>query len=251
MKYPFLGKTALVTGASSGIGKATALAFAKNGAQVIIADIADATVTLAEIEALGGKGVFRKTDVSQEEELKELMNYIREEFEELDFAFNNAGIETGACKIEETTSDDWNRIMDINAKGVWLCMKYEIPLMRNAGKGAIVNCASVAGLVGAAGLGVYSASKHAVVGLTKAAALENARKGIRVNAVCPGVIRTPMVERFINGDDKIEQSVVANEPMKRLGLPEEIANTVLFLCSDAASFTTGQAIAVDGGWTTQ
>jgi len=250
MEYPFNGKVALITGAASGIGKATAMAFAARGASVVLADIVESD-TLELIRASGGTGVFIRTDVSREEQVAAMVAKAVETYGRLDYAFNNAGIEGEATFMEAVAVDDWMRIMDVNLKGVFLCMKHQIPVMRQTGNAAIVNCASIAGLVGFPGLSAYGASKHGVVGLTKAAALENARKGIRVNAVCPGVIRTPMVERFVGEDPTREQLLIGDGPMRRLGLPEEIAKTVLFLCSDEASFTTGQAIAVDGGWTSR
>ena len=250
MEYPFSGKVALVTGAASGIGKATALAFAQKGASVVLADIQESD-TLDLIKAGGGSGIFIHTDVSREDQVAAMVAAGVAAYGRLDFAFNNAGIEGEATFVEAVQETDWMRIIDVNLKGVFLCMKHQIPIMRKTGNAAIVNCASIAGLVGFAGLSAYGASKHGVVGLTKAAALENARKGIRVNAVCPGVIRTPMVERFVGEDPEREQALVGDGPMRRLGLPEEIAKTVLFLCSEEASFTTGQAIAVDGGWTSK
>lgn len=248
MNDQFSGKTALVTGAASGIGQATALAFAKNGARVVVADLADASETLGKIKELGGESLYIKVDVSQEDEVKDMIKKTIDIFGSLDYAFNNAGIETGAVAIDKTDAEVFDQIMAVNLRGVFLCMKYQIPEMRKTGNAAIVNCASIAGLNGFAGLGAYAASKHGVVGLTKAAALENAKKGVRINAVCPGVIRTPMVERFTGGDPTLEASLIVGEPMGRLGLPEEIANTVIFLCSSDASFMTAQAVSVDGGW---
>jgi NAD(P)-dependent dehydrogenase (short-subunit alcohol dehydrogenase family) len=169
----------------------------------------------------------------------------------LDYAFNNAGVEGVSIPLQDVTETDWDRTLDINLKGTWLCMKYELPAMLKQGKGAIVNCASIAGLVGFSFAAPYVASKHGLVGLTRTAALENAKLGIRVNAVCPGIIHTPMIDRYTKGDTKVEAQLAAGEPIGRVGLPEEVADAVVWLCSDASSFVTGQAIAVDGGWVAQ
>ncbi len=170
------------------------------------------------------------------------------QFERLDYAFNNAGIEGMMSNIQDCTEENWDRTISINLKGIWLCMKYEIPQMLKQGKGAIVNCASVAGLIGFPGLPAYVASKHAVAGLTKTAALENSKEHIRVNAVCPGVIHTNMIDRITGKDKNVEQQYTNMEPVGRMGTPEEVAEAVVWLCSDSASFVTGTALPVDGGW---
>ena len=251
MEQIFKGKVAVVTGSSYGIGRSTAIAFAKRGAKVVLSDWVDDKDTREVIGQAGGEAVYFKCDVSNEEEVRSLMAQAVSHYGRLDFAFNNAGVEGSPAPVADCSNENWDRTIGINLRGVWLCMKHQIPAMLKTGGGVIVNNASIAGLVGFAGVPAYVASKHGVVGLTKNAALDYAKQNIRVNAVCPGVIQTPMIERFTGGDPKVIQQLVAGEPMDRLGQPEEIAETVVFLCSDAASFITGQAIAVDGGWTTR
>jgi NAD(P)-dependent dehydrogenase (short-subunit alcohol dehydrogenase family) len=243
------GKIALVTGGGSGIGRATALAFAREGAKVLIADVIvdSAKETLQMIKEAGGEGMVTKVDVSQSEEVESMVNQLVDTYGRLDCAFNNAGIGGGWGFTAKCTEEEWDRVMSINLKGVWLCMKYEIPQMLQQGGGSIVNTASVAGLVGMLGTPAYVASKHGVVGITKAAAMEYATSGIRINAVCPGIIRTPMIGRRLERKPESEAVYRSMEPMGRLGTPEEIAEAVVWLSSDAASFVTGLPMAVDGG----
>lgn len=245
------GKVALVTGGGSGIGRASAIGFAREGARVVVADI-DAEAGQSTVDAIGSSGaqaIFVRTDVSKQADVEAMINTTIEAFGHMDCAFNNAGIEgTVGIPTADYSVDNWDRVIDINLKGVWLCMKYELSHMLKQGGGAIVNTASVAGLVGGTFGSAYYASKHGVVGLTKAAAIEYGGSAIRVNAVCPGVIRTEMAERVIKDRQDLEDSVTALHPLGRLGTPEEVAETVVWLSSDAASFVTGQAIAVDGGY---
>jgi NAD(P)-dependent dehydrogenase (short-subunit alcohol dehydrogenase family) len=248
MGKSFKNKVAIVTGGAAGIGRAAAIAFADNGAKVVVADWKKDSHTLDAIKALGGEAIFVKCDVSKSADVKALVEKTIATYGRLDFAFNNAGIEGAMGATAECTEKNWDRTLDINLKGVFLCMKYQIPEMLKHGKGAIVNCASVAGLVGFQGLPAYVASKHGMVGLTKTAALEYATSGIRVNAVCPGVIRTEMIDRLTGKDPEAEKQFESMEPVGRMGAPEEIADAVIWLCSDASSFVTGQAIAVDGGF---
>ncbi len=251
MEKIFQNKVAIVTGGSFGIGRATAIAFAKLGAKVAVADCIEDQETIDTIKNLGGEALFIKCDVSKANEVKAMVEKTISTFGRLDYAFNNAGIEGGSETTEECSEENWDRIINVNLKGVWLCMKYQIPEIRKAGKGAIVNCASIAGLVGFQGSPGYTASKHGVVGLTKTTALENAKLGIRVNAVCPGVIRTPMIDRFTGKSKEVEKQFEDAEPIGRLGNPEEVADAVIYLCSDAASFITGHSLPVDGGWVAQ
>lgn len=251
MEKTFEGKVAIITGGSFGIGRATCVAFAKRGAKVVIADWIEDQETLNLIQAAGGDAIFVKCDVSSEEDVKNLVEKTINTFGRLDFAFNNAGIEGHKAPVHECTTENWDKTIGINLKGVWLCMKYQIPHMLKTGKGSIVNCASVAGLVGFSGIPAYVASKHGVVGLSKNAALDYAKTGLRVNAVCPGVIRTPMIDRFTGKDKEVEKAFESMEPVGRMGEPEEVAEAVVWLCSDGATFVTGQAIAVDGGWIAQ
>ena len=248
-------KIALVTGAASGIGRATSLVMAREGATLVVSDInaEGGEETLSAIKDLGGQGIFIHADVSKADDVQALVAGVVETYGRLDCAYNNAGIEGFMeGRLHEYPEDIWDRLIDINLKGVWLCLKYEIPRMLEQGGGAIVNTASAAGLVGSRRLSAYVASKHAVVGLTKAAALEYARDGIRVNAVCPGIIDTPMVRRLIAGREADDEGPISSlQPVGRLGAPEEIAESVAWLCSDAASLVTGAAMAVDGGFTAQ
>jgi NAD(P)-dependent dehydrogenase (short-subunit alcohol dehydrogenase family) len=244
------GKVGLVTGATSGIGRETAVLFAKAGAKVVVSGRRDleGNETVDLIRAAGGDGLFVKTDVSQASEVEVLVQKAVEKFGRLDVAFNNAGIEGVWVPIVRQSEEDWDRTIAINLKGVWLCLKYEIRQMLKQGSGgAIVNMASVTGLVGGGGAAAYSASKHGVIGLTKSAALETARKGIRINAVCPGVIETAMEQRLF-GAPAVHKSVVGLHPIGRLGKPAEIAEAVIWMCSDRASFMTGQSLVLDGGF---
>ena len=251
MEKIFENKVAIVTGGSFGIGQATALAFVRRGAKVVIADwIEDKEqATLKQIAATGGEALFVHCDVSKAGDITAMIDKAFSAYGGLDFAFNNAGVEGVSALRHECTQENWERTLSINLTGTWLCMKHELPHMLKQGKGAIVNCASVAGLIGFTGLPAYVASKHAVLGLTKTAALENAKLGIRINAVCPGVIRTPMIDRITGKDKVAEQQFISMEPAGRFGEPAEVAEAVVWLCSDAASFVTGHAIPVDGGWT--
>jgi len=253
MGKSFIGKVALVTGGSSGIGRATAIAFAKEGAKVVIGDIltekGEETVRL--IRQGGGDAIFVQVDVSKSTDVKNLIQSCIQTYGKLDCAFNNAGIEGGIAPTADCTEENWDRVIDINLKGQWLCMKYEIPQMLKQGKGAIVNMASVAGLVAVQGLPAYCASKGGIIQLTKAAALEYAKAGIRINVVCPGLIETPLAERVINFIPEYGAQVIAGHPLGRMGFPREVADAVVWLCSDAASFITGHALAIDGGYVSQ
>jgi NAD(P)-dependent dehydrogenase (short-subunit alcohol dehydrogenase family) len=251
MSDHFESKVVLVTGGNSGIGQATALAFAKEGAKVMMAGrrVSEGKETVAMIKETGGEAHFVQTDVMKTTEVEALIAACVTNYGGLDCAVNNAGIEgtpfTLAAEYEE---EIWDKVIDTNLKGVWLCMKYEIPEMLKHGQGAIVNMSSVAGLKGG-GMGVaYHASKHGVVGLTKAAAIEYAAQGIRINAVCPAVVETAMADRAFFHNKDITARVTALHPMGRVGLPEEVASTVLWLCSEGASFITGHAHPVDGGF---
>ena len=252
MQTSFKDKVALVTGGGGGIGRATALAFARAGARVVVADIAaDAgQETVALVRAAGGEASFIRTDVTQADQVQAMVAHTVAAYGRLDCAFNNAGIEEEHLRLADCSEATFDRIMGINVKGVWLCLKYQLAQMQQqGGGGAIVNTASVAGLVGAPKMAAYSASKHAVLGLTKSAAIEYARKGIRVNAVCPGVIRTAMYERAVAADPQIGVAAARMHPLGRLGEVDEVAAVVLWLSSDAASFVTGHAHTVDGGLT--
>ncbi len=250
MEKIFKNKVALVTGGSFGIGRATAIAFAKRGAIVVVADWLEDKDgdTIKSIKAEGSEALFIKCDVSKTSDVKAMIDQTISTFGRIDFAFNNAGIEGIMGQTHECTEENWDKTIGVNLKGVWLCMKHEIPMMQKQSKGAIINCASVAGLIGFPGLPAYVASKHAIAGLTKTAALEYAKLNIRINAVCPGVIKTPMVDRLTGKDKEVEKNYESMEPVGRMGQPEEVAEAVIWLCSDAASFVTGVIMPVDGGW---
>jgi|SRR5690242_3518878 len=247
----FAGKVAFVTGAANGIGRAAALAFAHEGASVVVADVSegDNQETARMIEAAGGRALAVRCDVSRAEDVQAALNKTVEAFGGLDLAFNNAGVEQPIMPAAELTEAQWDRIVDIDLRGVFLCMKHEIPLMLKQRGGAIVNTSSGAGVKGFAGQAAYCAAKYGIVGLSKAAALDYAPAHIRVNAVCPGIIDTPMMQRFTGGTPEGRERVIGQEPVGRMGTPEDIAAAVLWLCSDAASFVTGAATVVDGGQT--
>lgn len=247
----FSDRVALITGAASGIGRATAMAVAAEGAKVVISDVKDemGKEVAGEIRKKGGEALFVGADISNTHDVEHLVRKTIEQYGKLDFACNNAGIEGKSAVTGDINEHDWDRTIATNLKGTFLCMKNELMYMLKAGRGSIVNIASVAGLVGFQGGGAYTASKHGVVGLTKSAALDYAGSGIRVNAICPGVIRTDMISRYTKGNPEAEAALVAMEPVNRMGTPEEIAQSVVWLFSDESSFTTGQAIAIDGGLT--
>lgn len=247
------GKIALITGGSSGIGRETAVLFAQQGAKLAIADLNcdGGQETLQLIANAGGEAFFVQTDVSQSTQVENMVNEVVAKYGRLDIAFNNAGIDGIPVRTADGSEEEYDRIMAVNAKGVWLCLKYEIQQMLLQGGGTIVNTASVAGLIGSHSMSAYAASKHAVVGLTRTAAVEYAHKGIRVNAVCPAIILTEMVERAFSYLPRLEQGALKNNPSHRLGEPREVAEAALWLASDASSFTNGATLTVDGGLTAQ
>jgi NAD(P)-dependent dehydrogenase (short-subunit alcohol dehydrogenase family) len=250
MPAELTGKVAIITGGTSGIGRDAAVLFATQGAKVVVAGRreAEGQETMDLIRGAGGDGIFLKTDVSRTADVQALVQKTVEKFGRLDIAFNNAGIEGTWIPIVEQSEEMWDSTININLKGVWLCLKYQITQMLKQGKGgAIVNMSSVAGWIGSAGAATYCASKHGVIGLTKAAALETARHGIRINAVCPAVIETPMGERVFGAPDA-KKYALGLHPIGRFGKPMEIAEAVLWMCSDRASFMTGQSLILDGGF---
>jgi NAD(P)-dependent dehydrogenase (short-subunit alcohol dehydrogenase family) len=250
MSSEFESKVALVTGGNSGIGRAIASSFAEQGAKVVIAArrVADGEETVSMIRDAGGEAIFVATDVSKSSDVQAMVATCISEYGKIDFAVNNAGIEgTVMVPTADYEEEAWDRVIDINLKGVFLCMKYEIPEMLKQGKGAIVNMSSVAGLIGGRVGVAYYASKHGVIGATKSAALEYAAQGIRINAVCPAIIETPMVERELINNEELAEKFRAAHPVGRFGQPEEVAAATLWLCSEGASFTTGHALPVDGG----
>src|SRR3982751_2671035 len=252
--FNFEGKVAFVTGGGSGIGRAAALAFARAGASVAVVDIGEQAnqETARLIEQEGSRALAVRCDVTKADDVKAAVEKTRETFGRLDFAFNNAGLEPKKpAPTADYDEEEWNRIIDIDLRGVFLCMKHEIPLILKSGGGAIVNTSSGAGVIGIKGSPAYTAAKHGVIGLTRAAALDYAAQNIRVNAVCPGYIDTPMMSRFTGGTPAGRAKVIAEEPVGRMGKPEEIAAAVVWLCSDTAAFVIGHAMVIDGGQTVQ
>lgn len=250
-QWNFTGKVAFVTGGGNGIGRATALAFARSGAAVVVADLSQhgARKTACQIEVLGGRALAVRCDVTQAEDVEAALAAAVEAFGRVDFAFNNAGAEQPLAALADISEGEWDRILSVDLRSVFLCMKHELPLMLQQGGGVIVNTSSGAGVKGIAGQAAYCAAKFGVVGLSKAAALDYAGSNIRVNAICPGIIETPMMDRFTGGTDEGRQRVIAQEPVGRMGTPEEIAAAVLWLCSDTAGFVVGHALVIDGGQT--
>jgi NAD(P)-dependent dehydrogenase (short-subunit alcohol dehydrogenase family) len=248
----FLGKVALVTGASSGIGRATALAYSRKGAQVVVSDIDEAggTETVRLIQAEGGNAIFVKTDVSQPAECEQLVETAVARFGRLDYACNNAGVGGESNAVADYSIEGWQKVVEVNLSSVFYCMKYEIPAMLHSGSGAIVNMSSILGQVGFALAPAYVAAKHGMIGLTKSAALDYAAQGIRINAVGPAFIRTPLISS-LEADPAALTALVARHPLGRLGEPEEVAELVVWLSSPKASFVTGAYYAVDGGYLAQ
>ncbi|HEY6330782.1 MAG TPA: SDR family oxidoreductase [Blastocatellia bacterium] len=253
MAGQFDGKVALVTGGSSGIGRATAIEFARRGAKVAISDIDEpgAKKTADAIKALGADVLSIRADVTSSADIQNMINQTVATFGRLDCAHNNAGIDGDFATLVSGTEENFDHVIAVNLKSVWLGLKYEIPVMRKQGGGVIVNSASVAGLVAFRTMAPYTASKHGVVGLTKAAALECSRLNIRVNAICPGAIRTAMIDAYIAGNDETERFMSGLQPIGRMGKAEEVANLVVWLCSDEAAFVTGAAVPIDGGIVSQ
>ena len=248
----FEGKVALVTGGTGGIGRAGAVAFGREGAKVAVVGRreAEGQETVRLIERAGGAGFFVRADVTREADARAMVEAVMARYGRLDAVFNNAGVEGVAAPVHEQTEANFDLVMGVNVKGMWLSLKYEIPALLKSGGGAIVNNSSIGGLVGMAGMAFYSASKHAIVGLTKSAALEYAREGIRVNAVAPGGVQTDMLDRVTGGaGSEYRAKMVAIHPIGRIASPDEIAAAVLWLCSDAASFVVGHVLTVDGGFT--
>ncbi len=244
-------KVALVTGGGSGIGRATALAFAREGAKVVIGNrnVGAGEETVSMIREAGGTASFQRTDVLVATEIEALVHHAVKTYGRLDVAFNNAGVEGVVAPLIDQTEANYDAVMDVNVKGVWLSMKYEIPPMLKQGGGAIVNCSSIAGLIGFPSISIYIASKHAVIGLTKTAALEYSAQRIRINAVNPAVIDTEMVDRLADGLGMKKEELPPMHPIGRVGRVEEVAEAVLWLCSSKASFVTGHSLVVDGGFT--
>jgi NAD(P)-dependent dehydrogenase (short-subunit alcohol dehydrogenase family) len=245
------GKVAFVTGAANGIGRAAVQAFARGGADVVLADLSEEGIqeTARLVEEAGGQALAVKCDVSRADDVRAALDKTTETFGRLDFAFNNAGVEQPVTPAADVTEEEWDRLIDIDLRGVFLCMKYEIPLMLRQGGGAIVNTGSGAAVKGIAGQAAYCAAKFGMIGLTKAAALDYANSNIRVNAVCPGYVDTPMMQRFTGGTPEGRQKVIDNVPAGRPATPEEIAAAVVWLCSDAAAYVVGHAMVIDGGQT--
>ena len=252
MNISFKNQVALVTGAASGLGLATARAFAESAASVVLADWNENAAQSAaeELADKGHKTLAIRCDVSDDAQVEAMVKQTVATFGRLDAAYNNAGVQNVLAETADTTREDYDRVMGINLRGVWSCMKFELQQMRKQESGAIVNCSSLGGLIGGAQRGTYHASKHGVIGFTKSAALEYATRGIRINAVCPGMIQTPMSDKMIaeGQGEELDRMLKTFVPMKRLGRPEEIADAVLWLCSSAASYVTGQSISVDGGY---
>ena len=251
MNISFENQVALVTGAASGLGLATAKAFAQSGASVVLADTNEKAVHSAaeELSAQGHKTLAIKCDVADDAQVEAMVDRTVATFGRLDAAYNNAGVQNVLAEAADASREDFDRVIGVNLRGVWSCMKFELRQMLKQGSGAIVNCSSIGGLVGGAKRGTYQASKHAVLGLTKSAALDYAARGIRINAVCPGIIHTSMLDRMMETQADALNAMLKDVPIGRLGRPEEIAGAVLWLCSSAASFIVGHALAVDGGYT--
>ena len=249
----FTGKVALVTGAGMGMGLVTANAFAAAGAAVALADVDEKAVgtAAARLVATGHKAIAVRCNVADEDEVAAMVQRTVTAFGRLDAAFNNAGVMSPAVEIADVSREDYDRITDVNLRGVWNCMKHELRHMREQKSGAIVNCSSIGGLIGIPGRATYHATKHGVIGLTKSAALEYATRGIRINAICPGTINTPMVAKMLSNEPEAMKDILRVTPIGRLGEPEEIASAVLWLCSPGASFVIGHALVVDGGFTAQ